>query len=534
MLALSFVGNAGAQTPVDAQIPPAAELEALGVVVGNISFAKQNVFDLSKPGENKSLYRLANRLHVMTRDSTLRSQLLIKSGDAYSKRLIDESERLLRENSFLYDAKIEAVRLENGVVDLRVSTRDLWTLIPGMSVSRSGGENRTRFTLSEKNLMGTGIALKLNYIENVDRESTSFSFYDKNLGKSRTSLFFEIANNSDGDSNEVRLIRPFYALDARWSAGATFFDDTREVSFYELGEESAEYRVESELHSVFGGWSNGLQNGWVTRWTAGFVSDKRRYTPVPAGLLPSLLPADRSLVYPFIGYELLQDKFDSTSNRDQIDRTEDFYMGTRLWATLGYAAEAFGADRSSLIFASGVGRGFGDIDKKALLVTSTVKGRFEEGAAANAVLSLSGRYYNQISDKRLFYMTVDAAHGDNLDLDDFAELGGETGLRGYPLRYQHGNSRFLVSAEQRYFTDWYPFRLLRVGGAVFADVGRVWGRTQAGNTPLGWLKDVGIGLRLAPTRASGRDIIHVDVAFPLDGDPSIDSVQFLIQSKRSF
>ena len=34
--------------------------------------------------------------------------------------------------------------------------------------------------------------------------------------------------------------------------------------------------------------------------------------------------------------------------------------------------------------------------------------------------------------------------------------------------------------------------------------------------------------------ASGRDVIHIDVAFPLDGDPSIDSVQLLIQSKRSF
>jgi hypothetical protein len=29
-------------------------------------------------------------------------------------------------------------------------------------------------------------------------------------------------------------------------------------------------------------------------------------------------------------------------------------------------------------------------------------------------------------------------------------------------------------------------------------------------------------------------VVHIDVAFPLDGDPTIDSVQFLIESKRSF
>ncbi len=534
LLATLVAGNALAQAPDRAPIPPADELEAMGVVIGEITFAKDNVFDLSKPEEDRPLYRLANRLHVMTRDSTLRNQLLIRSGDSYSRRLINESERLLRENVFLYDAKIEATRLENGVVDLRVATRDQWTLIPGMSLSRSGGENRTRFTLSEKNLLGTGIALRLNYVETVDRESTSFSFYDKNLGKSRTSLFFEVADNSDGDTNQVRLIRPFYALDARWSAGATYFDDTRDVSFYELGDEAAEYSVDSELHSVFAGWSDGLKNGWVKRWTAGIVLDERDFSPVTSGTLPTLLPADRTLIYPFLGFELLEDKFDSTSNRDQIDRTEDFYMGTRVWGTLGYATESFNADRESVIYQAGISNGFGDIDKKAVLLTSTVSGRHEEGSAANVRLLLSARYYNQISDKRLFYMTVDAAHGENLDLDEFFELGGDTGLRGYPLRYQNGHSRFIVSAEKRYFTDWYPFRLLRVGGAIFADVGRSWGRSPAGSTPLGWLKDVGIGLRLSPTRASGRDIIHIDVAFPLDGDRSIDSVQFLIQSKRSF
>jgi len=28
--------------------------------------------------------------------------------------------------------------------------------------------------------------------------------------------------------------------------------------------------------------------------------------------------------------------------------------------------------------------------------------------------------------------------------------------------------------------------------------------------------------------------VHIDIAFPLDGDPSIDSVQLLIESKRGF
>jgi hypothetical protein len=69
---------------------------------------------------------------------------------------------------------------------------------------------------------------------------------------------------------------------------------------------------------------------------------------------------------------------------------------------------------------------------------------------------------------------------------------------------------------------------------MFVDIGRTWGDNPVGGPPLGWLKNIGLGLRLGPTRSSGRDMIHIDVAFPLDGDPSIDNVQFLIESKRSF
>ena len=43
-----------------------------------------------------------------------------------------------------------------------------------------------------------------------------------------------------------------------------------------------------------------------------------------------------------------------------------------------------------------------------------------------------------------------------------------------------------------------------------------------------------VGLRLGSTRSTGRDVVHIDIAFPLDGDPSIDDVQFLLESKRSF
>jgi len=80
----------------------------------------------------------------------------------------------------------------------------------------------------------------------------------------------------------------------------------------------------------------------------------------------------------------------------------------------------------------------------------------------------------------------------------------------------------------------YPWRLLRIGWAVFADVGKVSGRDPRTSAPLGTLYDVGAGLRLTSPRASGRNVVHVDLAFPLNGPASIDSVQFVIETKGSF
>jgi hemolysin activation/secretion protein len=152
----------------------------------------------------------------------------------------------------------------------------------------------------------------------------------------------------------------------------------------------------------------------------------------------------------------------------------------------------------------------------------------------NAVLDGAARYYVKQSGRRLFFTTLEASVGRALDLDTQILLGGDNGLRGYPLRYQGGEARALLTVEQRYFTNWYPFRLVRVGAAAFFDIGRAWGETPVNTPSLGLLKDVGVGLRFGNSRSGLGNIIHVDLAFPLDGDSSIDDVQLLIETKERF
>lgn len=509
-------------------------LESSEAVVGNIILNKSDVFDLSNPEEDRALYRLANRLHMVTKDKVIAQQLLFSSGDPYSERLLAESARILRNNRYLYDARVKPVRKQNGVVDILVETRDVWSLGPDLSVSRSGGENRTQLGLEETNLFGRGQTVRFNHEEDVDRESDSFEFFDQHLGHTWVSTFLRIADNSDGKSNLLSVTRPFYALDARWSAGVRALDDKRRSALYLAGEEAAEYQHTQRDYSVFRGWSKGLKNGFAKRWTVGITQDDSRFEVVPNATLATVLPADRKLVYAFFGLEIVQDEFEISSNRDQIGRTEDFLMGSRLSAMLGWSDTSFGSDRDAVIYRASASHGFGALDKNALLLSASTSGRLESGHAANNELTVRARYYRTQSAKRLFFATLSASSGHALDLDNPTQIGGDNGLRGYPLRYQNGDSKLLLTVEQRYFTDWYPFRLARIGGAVFADAGRVWGSNPLGSEQRGWLTDIGFGLRIAPTRASSRKMVHIDLAFPLNGDKTIDNVQVLLEAKRSF
>jgi len=516
------------------KMPEGVELERQNAVIGKIVLDKSDVFDLSNPDENKALYRLANRLHIVSKDKVIRKQLLFQSGSLYSERLIGETERILRQNKYLYDAQIKPTRYRDGVVDIVVSTRDVWSLGPDLSASRSGGENRTQIGLEETNLLGRGQTVRFNHEEDVDRTSDSFQFFDRHLGKSWVSVFLSVADNSDGDSNLLSVTRPFYALDTRWSAGSRALDDDRRSALYFEGEEAAEYQHARRYLSAFGGWSKGLKNGFARRWTVGVTHDDNRYSTVDAATLPALIPEDRKLVYAFLGFEVVEDEFETSRNRDQIGRTEDFFMGSHVSAMLGWSDKSFGADRDALIYRARASRSFGSLDKNALILSATASGRLETGHSANAEVAVEARYYRTQSPKRLFFATLSGIAGHALDTDNPAQIGGDTGLRGYPLRYQNGDSKLLLTMEQRYFTDWYPFRLARIGGAVFADAGRVWGPNPLGDERRGWLTDIGIGLRIAPTRASSRKMIHIDLAFPLNGDETIDEIQVLLEAKSSF
>ena len=516
------------------QIPTDSELEQSGAVIGEVLIDNQNIFNLNDPREDTKIFRLANHLHPRTREYVIRDQLLFHSGDLYSRHTLEESARILRRERYFYDAWIEPVRYHDGKVDVRVTTRDVWTLNPGVSFGRSGGKNSSGFELEELNILGSGAQVAVSHKSSVDRTTDMYSVGDPHVFGTWVSVFADYSNNSDGTLRQIAVDRPFYALDTRHAGGLSAFDDLQTDSLYDRGQIVDKFQDQAKFASGYVGFSSGLHDGWVRRWRFGATYDEHDFSIQPTWTGTTLVPENRKFVYPWAQLDILQDDYLKYRNYNQIERTEDFYLGQSFSLRLGWADSAYGSSRSALLFQGAARQGLWATDKATVLATETYRGRIESGVLRNAVFDGHIQYYVKQTENWLFFTTLDGTLAHNLDLDNQLLLGGDNGLRGYPLRYQDGDARALFTVEQRYFTDWYPFRLFRVGAAIFFDAGRTWGSAPLAAPSLGVLKDAGIGLRLGNSRSGLGNIIHVDIAFPFDGDNSIKRVQFIVQTKQSF
>jgi len=249
---------------------------------------------------------------------------------------------------------------------------------------------------------------------------------------------------------------------------------------------------------------------------------------------PANLPADEKLAGPFLRYQLIEDRFEKLRNRNQIGRPEFFALGLASTLQLGYASTGLGSTRNAWLYSGSISRGFVPAPAQTLLGSVSLSGELSDNQLRRQQLGGAVSYFLPQNKRWLFYA---AASGDvlsNPDPSDELLLGGDNGLRGYPLRYQSGLRRALFTVEERFYTDMFVYRLIRIGGAVFADVGRAWGGNNVNSANPGWLSDVGVGLRFFSVRAAFSNVVHVDLAVPLNRTADISNVQFLVKSKTSF
>jgi hypothetical protein len=381
-------------------------------------------------------------------------------------------------------------------------------------------------------VLGTGVLVGVERSFEADRTTTQYRVTQPRAFGGWTTVDYAYSQLSDGENNALSVVRPFYALDTRWAAGFSTAKDNRIDPIYNNGAKVAQSRHRQDKAEAFGGLSEGLVDGWAQRYSLGVTYQKDSYSDEPGLPRPDPFPSDNTLVTPFFRYEIVQDGYEKVKNRDQIERPEYFAMGFQSRVQLGRTSTGLGSTQDMWLYSAGASDGFRFPSDRTVLTSLSIEGQSGYRALDRQLLSGSIRYYGHPDNRTLLFASLsgDALRDPN-NITSQLLLGGDTGLRGYPRNYQSGERRALLNVEQRVYTDWYPFRLFRVGGAVFYDFGRAWSGANGNTANTGWLSDVGFGLRILSARSAFGNVLHVDFAVPLNHDPNIKSVQFLVTTK---
>ncbi|WP_158678850.1 POTRA domain-containing protein [Pseudoalteromonas sp. T1lg75] len=500
--------------------------------IGHIHFIQNNIFNTDLPSEDNWLFHLANKMHIMTEPQVLKNILLFGEGDPYDPELLKESERLLRQQGYLYDAQISASERCEEYIDVVITTRELWTLLPEISFSRSGGENRSTFGFRDGNFLGWGKHLSLVRTNDDDRSGYEFTYADPNVFGSRYKGRLEYADNSDGERHWLALSYPFYSLDTPYSYGFANGSNRRDEKLYNKGKTISEFSQDTSISEVFFGLARRPAEHWTQRIRLGYRYQNERFYELPETYLP--IATERTLSYPYIDISWLEDDFVKVHNIDTISRTEDLNLGWQIHAQFGYSPSTLSDDASRYILKLNVHRSHyisqRSLWRWSLGIDGTI--REQDFEAENLFFGAHAEYLYNSDDAQSWYVKgqVDAAEG--LTADQQLPLGGDTGLRGYPHHYQLGDRRALFSIEKRYYWQYNLWQLFRVGGALFYDAGQAWFHDNQENAHF--RHNLGFGLRLAPSRANAGAVIHLDVARPINRSDDVDPLQWLVSVKKSF
>jgi len=534
---VQFVEPGSSQFDISTVENPAAGIEfPADAVVGNIVFTRYPIFNKNDPGEDNRLFSLVDFLHIDTKRNVVRAQLLFQRGSRLNIRELEETARALRESEYFYDARIWPYRMCGNRVDIEVLTREVWTLSGGVSFSRSGGADEQSISIRDSNLFGRGETLSLSSSSTTDRDSFEVLYFDPNVVNSRHQLNLFYADSDDGSQKIIDIQRPFYSLNTHSAWGLRYHDNDRVDNLFERGEEVAGFATQSRQREVYYGESNGWENGITKRWFLGFHWEKEQFFLADDEVTPLVFPIDREINYPFVAYNYIEENFIQATNLNQMHRIEDFNLGQSWEVRLGFAEEEFGSDIDRTVL-SASWRDAWQLNKNTLMQLDLDASGYwqnDNDKGESVVFESYLRYYDGLNKKQGTYVALDMKYTRNLPVHEQLLLGAEENLRGYPARYQNGDRSFVLTVERRYYTDWHLFRLLRIGGAVFFDVGRAWSPDDKNSNATGVLADVGFGLRIASSRAQTKRTLHIDFAFPLEHEDDVDSYEILVTARQSF
>jgi hypothetical protein len=541
---------AAAQAVAPTEDDPADEVCRTGRI-SSVWVDNHSVFDLTDPGRSERFdwaFRLANRLHIRTREDVIRRELLFREDGCYDPVLLLESERVLRASSFIAEVDIYGVEQPDGTYHVIVDTRDEWSTRVQPQTGPGTGLQFTGIEIREDNLLGTGRQASAFYLEDREARIYGVSYLDPQIFKTRWQAGLAVGRTPLGSFVRETVDYPFVGETGRRAFRHHFEHHDRYFGYLLQHDGLLREVLIPERRRSFdlGGAVRFGERGRLTLLGAMLTGNWVSYPQAPHFADPSL-PSLDSIGNPV--RPLLQDVQDVRAvlllgqrnvyfvrrrGLDTVRATEDVRLGVEVELGLGSSIGTFSsASDLSLdlgFFAAGqLGDGFLSGAQLA------VEGRRNYDAPVNAPEwdDIFGQldawsYWRPSPESRHTLVAAVAASGGWHPRVPFQlTLGGATGLRGHPFHAAVGAHRVVASLEGRSYLGWpYP-ELLDLGSTAFVDVGRIWADALPQNGASAMYANVGLGLRAAFPPGS-RNTYRLEVAAPLQGRVGASDLVFSV------
>jgi len=181
-----------------------------GQVISDIVVITQPPFTDRLPRDLEWVRRTVRALHVNTRDDVVRRFLLLKVGEPCNQIKRAESERILRAQPYLVDARIRAYDDEQGGVRLEVETRDDFSLIFEPLIRGSSPIFRG-IGLGETNLAGNATQAAVEWRDGLAyNDVLGLQYTDYQFLGGRDELRLEARRELFGQRMQMQVVRPFY------------------------------------------------------------------------------------------------------------------------------------------------------------------------------------------------------------------------------------------------------------------------------------------------------------------------------------
>lgn len=472
-----------------------------------------------------------------TRESAVAPFLLVRQGQKCTEVLLAESERVIRAQPYLADARATVTSDTSGTVRVEFSTTDDVRPIVGLGVKDG---KPTRAKLGSANIAGYGMATAAQWQQGFAfRDGWSLRFTDYHAF-GRPYLFdSQLERSPLGEIAAASISRPLYSQVQRlaWSAAIAHVDRYQtflrgeDVNPLSLDVErrswqaNAVYRIGGGSYGLFAGAQVGgdhvapADRGVIITDT-GFVADE------DTTLGPRYEKQNRTLVAAIIGARAL--KFFKAEGFDALEGAQDVARGMQIGGLVG--REVGSGDDGWFVggqMYGGAGTPKNFVGMQVGLETGRVDGDWNDLIAEGRVA-----WYSRPSRRRTQIASVEYSGAWDTSVPFQLRLGTDhAGVRGYDDSRTTGGRRAVARFEERLILPGLK-KYMGLGSAAFVDVGKMW----AGDVPFGQTVNprvgAGLGLIVAIPRSS-RQNLRVDVAAPLIHDAGSSwGVTFTITSGR--